>query len=294
MKALFRPGARHRIALAIQVSLPGLSAWGPAPPAAVGTLPTLTVVGNPLCATEAIAPAAAYSGTGLLLRSKSTLGDTRNGTPGISSTYFGPNARYPIILGLGYRWLSSAIRWLPCIVLAASTFAFAQQHAHTHGLLSLDAAVDARSITLQMEVPLDNFLGFERAPRTEAERRTVADMVARLNAADQLFLPDPAAQCNLSKVDLDSAVLGLGEKAKPAAATSTAAPGKPGKQPEEHADIDVSIVFTCAKAGQARYVDVKLFDAFKGVHTINAQVASGQGQFKRTLTKTSPRLGWGK
>ena len=41
-------------------------------------------------------------------------------------------------------------------------------------------------------------------------------------------------------------------------------------------------------------MDVKLFDAFKGVHTINAQVASGQGQFKRTLTKTSPRLGWGK
>ena len=186
--------------------------------------------------------------------------------------------------------LSAAIRWTPCVLLAASSFALAQQHAHTHGLLSLDAAVDAQSITLQMEVPLDNFLGFERAPRSDAERTLVSNMVARLNAADKLFLIDPAAQCSLSKVDLDSAALGLGAKAKPA----PAATAKGGKEPEQHADIDLSIAFTCAKASQARYIDVKLFDAFKGVHTINAQVASDQGQFKRTLTRSASRLSWGK
>lgn len=59
-----------------------------------------TVIGNPLGSTDLIAPAAQYSGTGLLLRSKTTLGETLDGVPGVSSSYFGPNASRPIIRGL--------------------------------------------------------------------------------------------------------------------------------------------------------------------------------------------------
>lgn len=59
----------------------------------------VTVTGNPL-GTEAVAPASALSGTPLLLRSRSTLGQTLDGLPGVSSTYFGPNASRPIIRGL--------------------------------------------------------------------------------------------------------------------------------------------------------------------------------------------------
>jgi iron complex outermembrane recepter protein len=64
------------------------------------TLKEVTVTGNPLGATDLIAPTTSYSGTGLLLRSKTTLGETLDGTPGVSSTYFGPNASRPIIRGL--------------------------------------------------------------------------------------------------------------------------------------------------------------------------------------------------
>ena len=46
-----------------------------------------------------IAPADAYAGDALLLRSQGTLGETLDGTPGVSSSYFGPNASRPIIRG---------------------------------------------------------------------------------------------------------------------------------------------------------------------------------------------------
>ena len=68
--------------------------------AQVASLKEVTVTGNPLGATDLIAPAASYSGAGLLLRSKTTLGETLDGTPGVSSSYFGPNASRPIIRGL--------------------------------------------------------------------------------------------------------------------------------------------------------------------------------------------------
>jgi iron complex outermembrane receptor protein len=81
---------------------PGLPAGG-APASANPPAPSLgevTVTGNPLGAQDLVAPAAAYSGKGLLLRSGTTLGETLDNTPGVSSTYFGPNASRPIIRGL--------------------------------------------------------------------------------------------------------------------------------------------------------------------------------------------------
>ncbi len=56
----------------------------------------------------------------------------------------------------------------------------------------------------------------------------------------------------------------------------------------------MSIVFSCAKASLARQLDVKMFDAFPRLRRIDAQVASEQGQFKRSLKKSSPLLRWGR
>ena len=67
--------------------------------AQVGSLSPVTVTANPLGASEMVVPAQQYSGDGLLLRSKTTLGETLDGTPGVSSSYFGPNASRPIIRG---------------------------------------------------------------------------------------------------------------------------------------------------------------------------------------------------
>lgn len=195
-----------------------------------------------------------------------------------------------------------AIHALPLLAALSAFPALAQQHAHTHGRVSMDVAVDAQTLTLAIESPLDSFLGFERAPRTDAERQRVADMVARLKAADQLFQPDPAAACTLSSVTLSSAVLGLGD-AKKEDRHDHAHDHDHGKQQghgdqkghahakDEHADIDIDVVFNCAQAPQARYVELgKLFEAFKRIRAIDAQVAAHQGQFKRSLRPDATRL----
>ena len=111
--------------------------------------------------------------------------------------------------------------------------------------------------------------------------------MARLNAADQLFQPDSAAGCKLSKVELASAALGLGVKKEEEHAHGHA----DGHEHEhEHADIDVDVVFACARAADARFIDVALFDAYERIRTIEAQVATPQGQFKRSLRPGAARL----
>ena len=94
--------SHHSLALAVMTlaSLTCSLATAQSAARAGSTLPAVTITGNPLGATDLIAPAEAFSGTALLLRAQSTLGETLDGTPGVSSSYFGPNSSRPIIRGL--------------------------------------------------------------------------------------------------------------------------------------------------------------------------------------------------
>lgn len=64
------------------------------------TLSEITVTGNPLGVAGRIDPAERLSGTGLLLRSQGSLGQTLDQLPGVASTHFGPAVSRPVIRGL--------------------------------------------------------------------------------------------------------------------------------------------------------------------------------------------------
>jgi iron complex outermembrane recepter protein len=95
---------RHCVALAAALCAATAGAQSqtaaPSADAPIPTLKEVTITANPLRSNDLIAPATQYSGTALLLRSQSTLGETLANTPGVSSSYFGPNASRPIIRGL--------------------------------------------------------------------------------------------------------------------------------------------------------------------------------------------------
>jgi iron complex outermembrane recepter protein len=61
---------------------------------------TVVITGNPLGRNALAQPASVLSGDGLALRRASTLGETLDGLPGVSSTWFGPNSSRPVIRGL--------------------------------------------------------------------------------------------------------------------------------------------------------------------------------------------------
>ena len=172
--------------------------------------------------------------------------------------------------------------FLSIAMAAVCTLPQAQtQRAHVHGQLKLDIAIEGPTVTIAMEAPLDSLVGFERAPRTEVEKKTLETAVAQLRAADKLFRIDPAANCKLGPVELRSAVLGLG---KPA----------PAAKSDGHADLDASFGLNCSNAAQARFIELGLFEAFQGARQVEVQIATPDGQFKRSLRRPATRLGWGK
>lgn len=154
----------------------------------------------------------------------------------------------------------------PALVLAGK--------AHEHGAAKLDIAFEAGKLSIALETPLDNLLGFERAPRTDAERKAADAAVATLKAGDKLFGIDPAALCTLGKVEVESAPLKQGAAAAKA---------------DEHGDLDASWEFSC-KGGAPAFVEVGLATAFKRMGRIEVQTVTAKGQAKLTLKAPAKRV----
>lgn len=155
------------------------------------------------------------------------------------------------------------------------TLALAQTHAaHEHGKVAVDIAVEREQLTVAIDTPLDNLLGFERAPRSATEKQAAEAAVAKLRAADGWLRIDPQAGCQLKEVTLESAALGLG--------------GAPAEG--EHADLEGSVTYRCTDATRAAWIDVGLADAFQRVKSLQVQVAGPKGQAKQTLSGKNRRV----
>ncbi|WP_341890223.1 DUF2796 domain-containing protein [Variovorax sp. YR752] len=146
---------------------------------------------------------------------------------------------------------------------------------HVHGAATLDVAVEATGLTLSLDTPLDGLLGFERAPRTDAQRRAAEQAIATLRAAGTLFVIDPAAQCRVASVELLSAALKLGPAAAPA-------------KDDGHGDLEAEYTFTCQSA--PAFIEVGLFKAFPRMGRLDVQTATAKGQRKLVLKRPAQRI----
>ena len=152
--------------------------------------------------------------------------------------------------------------------------------AHQHGVAAAEIAVDAGALIVSLEVPLDDLVGFERAPRTDAERQRVAQALATLRDAAAVIRPDPAAACSAGTTEITSPVLGLGAAAQAPA--------------DGHADLHASWTLACRPGARPAWVELRFFEAFPRLQRIDVQSVTPAGQHKATLRRPASRVTLGR
>lgn len=159
------------------------------------------------------------------------------------------------------------------LLLAAGLFlalpAVHAQHRHVHGEGRLDVTIDKDSVTLNIELPLDVAVGFERAPKNDREKAALATAEKTLDDTAALFQPTAAAGCTVQ-----SAQVGMPRFAG------------------EHADIEAGYVFRCARPAELKGIETTLFKRFKRLYRLEVQRAGPIGQGAQRLTPRNPVLSW--
>jgi hypothetical protein len=175
---------------------------------------------------------------------------------------------------------AAALAWSAASVIVVAAFVApvaAQQHVHQHGVVQIDAALDGPLLTVALNAPLDNLLGFERPPRSAAEQRAAKDLIQRLKDDPALIRPDPAAGCERSELQLESAALGLGN----------AAPDADG-----HAELDATWSFRCKSPERLAFIDLGLIAAYPRIARAEVQIAAATTQSRQVLKRPAQRIAW--
>lgn len=162
--------------------------------------------------------------------------------------------------------------------------------AHQHGVATLEVVADGPMLTVTLDSPLDNLLGFERGPRTEAERKTVQAMAQRLRQAATLLVPAAAAQCRLQGVDLASDAIAPALLAATPTAVAAALPAPAGGG---HADLEAVFRFQCAQPQALKSLAVGgLFQALPRLRQLDAALAAPGVQRGARLRPQQATLAW--
>lgn len=171
--------------------------------------------------------------------------------------------------------------WLvPLCLATAAGGAWAHGKAHVHGIAKLDVALEGQQLTLAFTSPLDNLLGFEHRPRTDAQKRAAETLLTRMKDLGSFFKPDPAAACTAAAAQVEAPTL----SGAPAA----------GAKGEEHADLAATVVFTCSGIDKLAALEHTLFPAYPRLTRIEVQVAGPRGQLKQTLQRPARTLRLGR
>jgi Protein of unknown function (DUF2796) len=184
------------------------------------------------------------------------------------------------------------------IPVSAAAAASHSHHAHVHGIATLQIAVDGDRLTIDFSTPLDNLVGFERAPRTEREKAAASQALQRLRKPEDLLIPSPEARCVRTSVKIDAPVLDAQAASDVSASKAGAAPLKDkGKRTEksdtsEHAGLSAEIMFRCAQPQNLKSLSVALFDAFPALRRVDTEVAGAGRQVAAKLTPRNRTVSW--
>ena len=196
---------------------------------------------------------------------------------------------YLVVFSLG---ISAVVAHAETATNANETAVMEQHGKHEHGVASLSLAIDNKGLEISLDSPAANLVGFEHQPSTDEQSQQVAKVKAQLENPTSLFDIPAAAECSLTKTELQAALMQVSSDSETANPEHKHAADKHEHEPEEHAhsDIEATWQFTCAKPAELGSLSTKLFAAFPEIKKLNVEWLNGDKASALTLEQDAAVL----
>ncbi len=148
------------------------------------------------------------------------------------------------------------------LALILSSLLAQSQKAHQHGAAQINVAMEGGKGELEFESPADGILGFEHAPKTAAQKKSTADVLAKFKTqANTLFEFPAAAGCTLTPKEVEI-----------------------HREGPQHAEVHAHYAVAC-KSAPTGQLTLGVFKAYPRLTSIAVTVLSGSQQ---SATQATP------
>ncbi|MCP2019106.1 DUF2796 domain-containing protein [Pseudomonas laurylsulfatiphila] len=171
---------------------------------------------------------------------------------------------------------------LPFAMLPLAVVQAADEHDHEHGSLGahehgvgrLNAALDGKTLALELQSPAMNLVGFEHVATSDADKAKIVAARALLEQPLALFNLPKAAGCVVENQELESPLFGD----TPDADDDHDEDAK-DEHHHDHSEIHAHYQFTCATPDALKTLDLaNMFNAFPATQKIQVQLIGPSGQ----------------
>jgi Protein of unknown function (DUF2796) len=188
----------------------------------------------------------------------------------------------------------------------AAGYSHAQQRradAHEHGRGMLNIALEGSRLTMELEAPGADIVGFEHKAKTKKQKAAIEKAEEQLEAADALFQLPAAAGCILeaSRVALEGEdhhhSHGAGHHGGKDHGNKEAArgdgKGKEGSADDAHSSFRAEYAFECKAPASITSIGFGYFKVFAGAQKLEVTVVTPKQQNRFEVTRSNPRIDLG-
>lgn len=200
----------------------------------------------------------------------------------------------------------------PLLVASASAQEKRSLDAHEHGTAIMNLAQEGSTVQVELESPAMNIVGFEHAPKDDADQKAIDDAIVMLEDGAMVMSFPEAAACTLAKAEAglirdeheehgdddhhdDHEKEGDDHHDDHDKEEGHEHKDEHKDDHDDHADHDedeegghsefrVSYTYTCEAPDQLTSVSISAFDQFAGLESLQLNAVTAGGQSATTLT----------
>jgi hypothetical protein len=181
--------------------------------------------------------------------------------------------------------------------LAAATGAGYAQHreagAHEHGRGTLNIALEGSRLSMELEAPGADIVGFEHKAKTKKQKAAVEKAMTQLEAPEALFELPPAAGCVLEAASVRLESEGHAHGHEPHGGKHKHRHDKEPQGDSEHSSFKVEYAFDCKAQASLTSIGFGYFKAFAGAQKLDVTVVTPKQQSRFEVSRAKPRIDLG-
>ena len=170
--------------------------------------------------------------------------------------------------------------------------------AHEHGVAEMNIAWVKHELTIDLETPSHNFLGFEHQPKSKTQKKAIKKVAKLLKEPKQLFSLDNSS-CKIVETKIDSPFEsvekghdhGHKHEHKHGDEKKESHNGHSDHEEDTHSEYSLHYRFDCVELKETLTVDLKpIFSQFPNLEELKVQWLSSTQQFSKVVTRNNTAL----